>query len=147
MINARYSGIVDNTNRFVFHILGCGAIGSSAATQICRMGGTNFILYDYDVVDIVNIGVSQYNHDDIDKYKVDALTNHLQNINPSIAVDKFNEPFKERSLCSKISPLSRSSVIKNAVDFVFSIPLIIWFWIGLPPRNFGKFDSWIHTHL
>tara|TARA_R110002012_G_scaffold199358_1_gene368445 strand:+ start:134 stop:796 length:663 start_codon:yes stop_codon:yes gene_type:complete len=97
MINARYSGIVDNTNRFVFHILGCGAIGSSAATQICRMGGTNFILYDYDVVDIVNIGVSQYNHDDIDKYKVDALTNHLQNINPSIAVDKFNEPFKEYS--------------------------------------------------
>ena len=62
MLNTRYSDIVNNTDHFVFHILGCGAIGSSAATQICRMGGTDFILYDYDKVDIVNIGVSQYNN-------------------------------------------------------------------------------------
>ena len=97
MLNARYSGIVDNTNCFVFHILGCGAIGSSAATQICRMGGTNFVLYDYDVVDIVNIGVSQYNNNDIDKYKVDALDEHLRAINPNITVDKFNERFEHYS--------------------------------------------------
>ena len=97
MINTRYSDIVNNTNQFVFHILGCGAIGSSAATQICRMGGTNFILYDYDVVDIVNIGVSQYNNNDVDKYKVDALEEHLKAINPNIHVDKFNEAFNEYS--------------------------------------------------
>ena len=97
MLNARYSGIVDNTNCFVFHILGCGAIGSSAATQICRMGGTNFVLYDYDKVDIVNIGVSQYNNNDIDKYKVDALDEHLKAINPNITVDKFNERFEHYS--------------------------------------------------
>ena len=97
MLNARYSGIVDNTNCFVFHILGCGAIGSSAATQICRMGGTNFVLYDYDKVDIVNIGVSQYNNNDIDKYKVDALEGHLKAINPNITVDKFNERFEHYS--------------------------------------------------
>ena len=101
MLNARYSGIVDNTNCFVFHILGCGAIGSSAATQICRMGGTNFILYDYDKVDIVNIGVSQYNNDDIDKYKVDALEEHLKAINPNITVDKFNERFEHYSYQGK----------------------------------------------
>ena len=97
MINARYAGIVDNTHRFTFHILGCGAIGSSAAEQICRMGATNFCLYDYDKVDIVNIGVSQYNYDDIDKFKVDALEEHLKNINPNVVIDKFNEPFKEYS--------------------------------------------------
>ena len=97
MINARYAGIVDNTHRFTFHILGCGAIGSSAATQICRMGAINFCLYDYDKVDIVNIGVSQYNYDDIDKFKVDALEEHLKNINPNVVIDKFNEPFQEYS--------------------------------------------------
>ena len=97
MINTRYSDIVNNTNQFVFHILGCGAIGSSAATQICRMGGTSFCLYDYDKVDIVNIGVSQYNNDDINKYKVDALKEHLNNINPSVDVEGFNKPFKEYS--------------------------------------------------
>ena len=97
MLTTRYSGIVDNTHRFTFHILGCGAIGSSAATQICRMGGTSFCLYDYDKVDIVNIGVSQYNNDDINKYKVDALKEHLNNINPSVDVEGFNKPFKEYS--------------------------------------------------
>ena len=86
MLNARYSGIVDNANQFVFHILGCGAIGSSAATQICRMGGEKFYLYDYDQVESVNIGVSQYNHDDIGKNKVDALKEHLLSINPNINV-------------------------------------------------------------
>ena len=86
MLNARYSGIVDNANQFVFHILGCGAIGSSAATQICRMGGEKFHLYDYDQVESVNIGVSQFNHDDIGKNKVDALKEHLLSINPNINV-------------------------------------------------------------
>ena len=79
MLNARYSGIVNNTHQFVFHILGCGAIGSSAAVQICRMGGDNFYLYDYDQVEGVNIGVSQFNHSDIGKNKVDALKEHLLN--------------------------------------------------------------------
>ena len=101
MLNTRYSGIVDNTNCFVYHILGCGAIGSSAATQICRMGGTNFVLCDYDKVDIVNIGVSQYNHNDIGKYKVDALEEHLKSINPNITVDKFNERFEHYSYRSE----------------------------------------------
>ena len=97
MLNTRYSDIVNNADHFVFHILGCGAIGSSAATQICRMGGTDFILYDYDKVDIVNIGVSQYNNSDIDKYKVDALEQHLIAINPQVNVDKFNERFEHYS--------------------------------------------------
>jgi len=97
MLNTRYSGIVNNTDQFNFHILGCGAIGSSAATQICRMGGTNFYLYDYDKVDIVNIGVSQYNNDDVNKYKVDALEEHLKAINPRIQVETFNERFTNYS--------------------------------------------------
>ena len=54
MIITRFKDIVNNMHEYTFHILGCGAIGSSAATQICRMGGTDFILYDYDKVDIVN---------------------------------------------------------------------------------------------
>ena len=95
MLNARYSGIVNNTHQFVFHILGCGAIGSSAAVQICRMGGDNFYLYDYDQVESVNIGVSQFNHDDIGKNKVDALKEHLLNINPDVQVTTVHAMFEE----------------------------------------------------
>ena len=101
MLNARYSGIVDNANQFVFHILGCGAIGSSAATQICRMGGEKFYLYDYDQVESVNIGVSQYNHDDIGKNKVDALKEHLLSINPNINVQVEHALFEYYSYQGK----------------------------------------------
>ena len=46
MIGTRYSAIVDGLNNHTYHILGCGAIGSAAATQIVRMGGTQLKLYD-----------------------------------------------------------------------------------------------------
>ena len=80
-INTRSSGLVNNLNQFNFHILGCGAIGSSAATQLARMGAENFALYDMDKVETANIGVSQYTIYDVGHLKVDMLKGHLKNIN------------------------------------------------------------------
>jgi molybdopterin/thiamine biosynthesis adenylyltransferase len=80
-INTRSSGLIDNLNQFNFHILGCGAIGSSAATQLARMGAENFALYDMDKVETANIGVSQYTIYDVGHLKVDMLKGHLKNIN------------------------------------------------------------------
>ena len=48
MISQRYSGIVTNFNSYTYHMLGCGAIGSSTATQLVRMGATDLKLYDMD---------------------------------------------------------------------------------------------------
>ena len=77
---SRYSDIVSNMNDYFYHILGCGAIGSSAAIQLARMGAENFALYDGDTVETPNIGVSQYNIQDVGKRKVDCLSNHIVNI-------------------------------------------------------------------
>ena len=77
---SRYSDIVSNMNDYYYHILGCGAIGSSAAIQLARMGAENFSLYDGDTVEEANIGVSQYNIKDIGKDKVDSLYHHIVNI-------------------------------------------------------------------
>ena len=94
MINARSSGLVDNLGDFHFHILGCGAIGSSTAMQLARMGAANFCLYDMDTVEDVNIGVSQYILSDIKKPKVEALKGHLESIGvPNIYT--YNERFTE----------------------------------------------------
>ncbi len=95
MINQRSEGIVNNMNDYFYHILGCGAIGSSAAIQLCRMGAENFGLYDFDIVEEANIGVSQYNQSDIGKLKVDALKDHLNDINPNSRVYTWRERFKE----------------------------------------------------
>ena len=94
MINGRSSGLVDNLDDFHFHILGCGAIGSSTAMQLARMGATKFCLYDMDTVEDVNIGVSQYIISDIDKPKVEALKEHLRSIGVE-DVNTYNERFTE----------------------------------------------------
>ena len=81
MINTRSSGLVDNLQDYTFHILGCGAIGSSAATQLLRCGAKKFVLYDMDKVATENIGVSQYMDEHIGMKKTDALEEHLMSIN------------------------------------------------------------------
>ena len=79
--NMRSRGLVDNLNQFNYHILGCGAIGSAAATQLVRMGAENFCLYDNDKVDTGNVGVSQYTIYDIGHAKVDMLKSKLEDVN------------------------------------------------------------------
>tara|TARA_R100000234_G_scaffold28580_1_gene16480 strand:+ start:1776 stop:2426 length:651 start_codon:yes stop_codon:yes gene_type:complete len=92
---SRFSDIINNFDKFHFHILGCGAIGSSAATQLARSGAENFTLYDYDKVSNANVGVSQYNIPDIGKHKVDVLESYLKEIcdDPMVftSKDKFNK--------------------------------------------------------
>lgn len=95
MINERSIGIVDNLGAYCFHILGCGAIGSSAATQLARMGAEEIVLYDFDKVEIENVGVSQYYQNDIGKYKVDALKEHIKQIDNDITVITHAKRFDE----------------------------------------------------
>ena len=82
---------------YAFHILGCGAIGSSAATQIARMGAGMITLYDMDTVAMENIGVSQYTFKDLDKPKAEALRVIISHINPVCVVDTYNSRFDVRS--------------------------------------------------
>ena len=92
MRNMRSQDIVDISG-VGFHIVGCGAIGSSVATQLARLGGNKFYLYDFDKVGIENIGVSQYIDEDIGKNKVTALREHLwqieRTISSGITIGKF----------------------------------------------------------
>ena len=50
--NQRSVGLIENFGNKIFHILGCGAIGSAAATQLARMGADIFVLYDLDKVEV-----------------------------------------------------------------------------------------------
>ena len=83
MIGLRYQDIIPNLNA-TFHIYGCGAIGSSTAIQLARMGAESFTLYDMDKVELHNIGVSQYSTKDIGRLKIDALAEQLRDINKDV---------------------------------------------------------------
>ena len=89
----RFSGIINNMNEYTYHILGCGAIGSSTAIQLARMGAETFYLYDFDKVEEPNIGVSQYTYKDIGKPKVDALKEIILDISKFAEVTSRNSKF------------------------------------------------------
>ena len=93
MITQRYNSIVNNFHEFTYHILGCGAIGSAAATQIVRMGGTNLKMYDMDKVSGENLGVSMYRVDDLESYKTEALKKICQTINPHSRIEVITKYF------------------------------------------------------
>jgi molybdopterin/thiamine biosynthesis adenylyltransferase len=94
-LSSRYAGIVNNLHEYSFHILGCGAIGSSAAIQLARSGAMTFFLYDMDKVEGVNIGVSQYDVRHVGIEKVKALDYILTDINPDSEITPVNGEFKE----------------------------------------------------
>ncbi len=66
------------------HIIGCGAIGSTVAENLARFGLTKITLYDFDKVEAHNIANQMFTHEDIGKFKVDAVAEYLRKINPEI---------------------------------------------------------------
>jgi len=106
---SRHSDIVSNMNDYFYHILGCGAIGSSAAIQLARMGAEQFALYDGDSIEYPNIGVSQYNISDVGEFKVNALYNQIINITGNTTtVDRYIGIFP---LCHEYQPMSEKNDI------------------------------------
>ena len=125
MINTRSSELVNNLEDFTFHMLGCGAIGSSAALQIARMGASQFCLYDMDKVEEPNVGVSQYTYNDIDKPKVDALQNHLIALGVftvNTYFERFSEFYPQGENDIAILGFDSMSARLQAVEALFSIP-------------------------
>lgn len=67
------------------HIIGCGSVGSTVAELLARYGLKDITLYDFDEVETKNIANQMFTVKDIGKPKVDAVAEHLVNINPEMA--------------------------------------------------------------
>lgn len=68
------------------HIIGCGAIGSTIAEQLARLGIKKLYLYDFDKVTEHNITNQMFLHRHIGMLKTQALSEILHEINPEITV-------------------------------------------------------------
>lgn len=75
------------------HIIGCGSVGSTVATMLARSGVTNFVLYDFDIVEGHNIVNQMFRLADVGRNKAEALLDLMCEINPDIAQSStvFNE--------------------------------------------------------
>ena len=66
------------------HIVGCGAIGSTLAFFLAKLGLTNFVLWDEDFVEDKNVANQMYGYADVGRPKTEALKDILISINPEI---------------------------------------------------------------
>ena len=69
------------------HIIGLGAIGSTLAEQLARMGFTNFYIYDFDRIEEKNIVNQNFYMSDILDAKTDAIMQLIANINEEAALE------------------------------------------------------------
>ena len=76
------------------HIIGCGAVGSTIAEQLARLGIKEIHLYDFDTVTAHNITNQMFFEQQIGQAKVEALTGILKLINSDIVVIRHPEGWK-----------------------------------------------------
>ncbi len=77
-------GSTEVLQRATVGLAGCGGLGSNAAVALARAGVGRLILADFDRVEPSNLNRQHYFLSDVGKPKTDALSEHLQRINPNI---------------------------------------------------------------
>lgn len=80
------------------HIIGCGAIGSTLAEMLTRMGFTELHLYDFDIITAHNLANQMFNSEDIGKTKISALNLSLLEINPDIKLNCYLKGYVDQPL-------------------------------------------------
>lgn len=77
------------------HIIGVGAIGSTVAEMLARIGVSELNIYDIDTVSPHNITNQMYRTNQIGMDKVDALESILKEINPDIHIIKHRNGYTD----------------------------------------------------
>ena len=92
------------------HIIGCGAVGSTIAEQLARLGIKKLHLYDFDTVTEHNITNQMYYLAHVGLTKLKALSKILYAINPDIDLELHTEGWK--------SGMALSGYVFLAVDII-----------------------------
>lgn len=77
------------------HIIGCGALGSTLAELLTRLGIQEIDLWDFDTVASHNIANQMFKHKQIGEQKVIATKENLLEINPGIKVKTHEKGWSE----------------------------------------------------
>lgn len=99
------------TKRLFF--AGCG-LGSTVAQLAARHGFTQFIVADFDTVEISNLNRQSFRKEDVGKNKAKVVGGLLKDINPKASVDVITERLTNENIKDAISS---ADIIINTVDF------------------------------
>ena len=87
MASRHTPGVHARLKRAAVGIAGVGGLGSAIAVALARVGVGRLVVADFDVVEPSNLNRQQYFIDQIGRFKVDALVENLQRINPYVTVE------------------------------------------------------------
>ena len=96
-------------------IIGCGGLGSNAATMLLRSGVRHLTLIDFDVVEEGNLNRQSYFRDQLGEPKTEALAEILLRIQPDAHLELHQLCVTEENL---VDLVARSDVVIEAVDGV-----------------------------
>ncbi|MBN2618513.1 MAG: sulfur carrier protein ThiS adenylyltransferase ThiF [Spirochaetales bacterium] len=77
-------------SKIVIGIAGCGGLGSNAAQNLVRLGFSNFVLVDFDIIEESNLNRQFYFKDQIGLIKSYTLKENLLKINPNLNILTHN---------------------------------------------------------
>ena len=91
-------------------IVGLGGVGSYAVEALVRSGIENFIIVDYDTIDISNLNRQlMTNQSNIGNYKTDEIEKRILSINPDCKIEKFTK---------RIDINNINELFKSNIDYV-----------------------------
>lgn len=96
MNNSKSNYIIDKSHLAGnIHVVGVGATGSQLVENLIRLNlSDKVIIYDYDVVEEVNLNNQAYLSSHIGMSKVDAMVDISKKINPSGKIRTYNKKVK-----------------------------------------------------
>lgn len=97
-------------------IIGCGGLGTNIAKILTRAGFKNFLLIDFDIVEIENLNRQQFFVSQCGQKKVFALKNNLKKINPNIKVKTLVTKIDKEKLKNILEDKSIDVVIESVDD-------------------------------
>jgi len=120
-------GLYDIIKDKTIGIAGAGGLGSNIAVALVRTGLTKIIIADFDKVEFSNLNRQYYFYSHIGEYKVDALKEQLEKINPFVEIITYKK-YLDRTNFSEV--FQNCDIIVEAFDTAESKSEIIDYFIS-----------------
>lgn len=96
------------------HIIGCGAVGSTIAENLARLGVKEIHLWDFDTVEEHNLANQMFQVKHLNMLKTDAVEDICKSINPDITIIK-HEAYTDQSLSGYIFMCPDSIKVRRTI--------------------------------
>ena len=107
----------DNLRKFHVGIIGVGGLGTVTAEMATRCGVGKLTLFDFDIVEAVNLNRSMYKPKHIGQKKVDVAKRALNKINPDVEIVAFDKNIMDLDFEPIFEELIQEmDIILNGVD-------------------------------